>query len=254
VEPQFTSAGDFSEGFAAVETKDRTGYIDPNGQWVLELEDASHGQFSQGLADIYFDERVDFIRVDGSVAFSFDTTEPASGFLGGLSTMELEPERWGFIDLDGEVAIPPAYYSLSQFSDGLARVSVFEDDEEVFGFIDKKGKVVIEPKFRFAQEFSDGRAVAFLSDGVYGFIDKKGKWAIAPQFEDAEDFSDGLAAVSVDIDEGPIYINKQGKAVIELGPDCEAAEIFRNGLAHVRFSDKVQFIDKKGKAVWEGEW
>ena len=63
-----------------------------------------------------------------------------------------------------------------------------------WGFIDKNGVLVIPPKFEFALPFSEGLAIACHGDNR-GFIDKKGEFVIPERFDYATSFSGGLSLV-----------------------------------------------------------
>ncbi len=72
-----------------------------------------------------------------------------------------------------------------------------------WGYIDANGKMVIPPHFDLAYPFSDGMArvnMGFSCErggGLWGYIDPDGKWAVMPRFPAAGDFSEGLAPVGI---------------------------------------------------------
>ena len=69
-----------------------------------------------------------------------------SDFLGlaeGLIAFK-EVERWGFMDCEHNIVIPPQYLWVSQFYEGRAEV----ESTEGMGLIDKKGNHIIPPKYR----------------------------------------------------------------------------------------------------------
>ncbi len=111
----------FSEGLAAVQTKERsdrhmsTGFIDTRGNIVIPPKYTRVGNFSEGLAAV---------EIDGKI---------------------------GYINKKGEMIISPKYefpyyglyvyqeFQCFDFSDGLARVKL----NNRIVFIDKKGEVVL---------------------------------------------------------------------------------------------------------------
>jgi WG containing repeat len=223
---QFDSAGDFSEGLAAVGIKEKTGYIDKTGKFVIPPRFTEGFRFSEGLAVV-------LIRLVGR--------EGITSFY-----------KYGYIDKSGKVVIQPpqdpeslkwfsyAHKGLS-FSEGLAYMA-----HGKLGYIDKAGKPIIPPKYNDVQPFSEGLAAVKLED-KYGYIDRSGEMVIPPRFEDAGPFSEGLAPAR----NGNqwVYIDKSGKLVIT-GGEFVLARAFSEGLAAViGKNDKYGYIDKTGKFV-----
>jgi hypothetical protein len=103
---QFSNAGDFSEGLAAVKIKGGAwGYIDKTGKMVIPPRFEEASKFSEGLAAV---------SVDG---------------------------QWGYIDKTGKMIIPARFAMVRDFSDGLALVWVEETEETSrIGYILKDGK------------------------------------------------------------------------------------------------------------------
>ena len=56
-------------------------------------------------------------------------------------------EKWGYINLKGEVVIPPQYDEAYLFSDGIACVMI----DGKYGFINKIGETVIPCNYPFEQ-------------------------------------------------------------------------------------------------------
>ena len=112
------------------------------------------------------------------------------------------------------MVIPPQFYHLSSFSDGLAAVQV-DGENGKWGYIDKTGKMVITPQFNDADDFKRGLAAVRVGgkDGKWGYIDKTGKMDVPPRFDslDQEDFQEyfdddaGLTPAKVDGKYGFIY-------------------------------------------------
>lgn len=148
--------------------------------------------------------------------------------------------NYGFINLDGKVAILPKFGYAGSFHDGLALVI----KDKKYGYIDKEGRVLIDYQYDNAFDFSHGRAVV-VKDGKYGIIDVTGKYSLPPKYLDIGSFSDGLAYVQ----------SKKGYQYYTL--DCsvafsaifDEAFSFNDGLAHVKKGDKEGFIGKDGLFV-----
>ncbi|NBH33140.1 hypothetical protein D3Z58_06155 [Clostridiaceae bacterium] len=78
-------------------------------------------------------------------AVAFVTDEP---------TAVKKGEKWGFIDVDGNLVIEPQYEEAGAFSNGLAPVKTLNG----WGFINQEGRLVIEDTFTEARSFYHGLA------------------------------------------------------------------------------------------------
>ncbi|HBE18021.1 MAG TPA: hypothetical protein DEG17_24915 [Cyanobacteria bacterium UBA11149] len=69
------------------------------------------------------------------------------------------------------------------FSEGLAVVAVFENNKSSYGYIDSQGNIAIPPKFDEPSSFRGGLAEVRIRDSKnidrytnWGYIDKTGKF------------------------------------------------------------------------------
>jgi len=168
-----------------------------------------------------------------------------------------ENKKWGYMNKDGQVVVPPRFIAAADFSDHVARV---ETDSEWY-FIDERGsRVFTIPKdWESMRPFSEGLA-AFWVKGKAGYCDKNGKIVVPPKFDDVREFSEGLAPVNIGFVErqfvpkppepGPGgwgFIDRTGRYVVK--PTLTSADRFSEGLALV-YNDKGRaYIDKTGKTV-----
>jgi hypothetical protein len=153
----------------------------------------------------------------------------------------MSSQLWGYIDRDGDLAIPFQYDLAEPFIEGLAIVRYRGSS----GFIDLSGKWVIPPVFEGLGPFAGDLAPA-KRGGKYGYINRSGQFVIPPSFESASSFRYGLLA-KVEINNSIGYIDCTGKLVI---PACyKFAEMFQEGFAVVcdpeNYPDKW-FIDESG--------
>ena len=160
-------------------------------------------------------------------------------------------DKYGFIDRQGTVVVPPTLADAEEFSEGLALVT----KRDRVGFIDSHGSMVIEPVFYRAESFADGLALVLApggekNNGVWAYIDRTGKIVFHlfdyfyPSY-DPQSFSEGLAAYCKNDKWG--YIDKSGKTVIE--PQFDRAFAFSEGLAKVRIGEHYGFINSQGQLV-----
>ncbi|MDE5872077.1 MAG: WG repeat-containing protein [Muribaculaceae bacterium] len=137
------------------------GYINRNGEMVIEPKFHSAWNFHEGLAAV----AVDWAR--------------------------------GYIDLDGNYIIEPKYQYAGPFRDGKAKVML----DDVWEYIDHEGNKVgdAEPEKMVDDSVSSEDPVPTLKGKKFGYTDKDGKFVIKPHFIQAKPFSDERAAVLVEV-------------------------------------------------------
>ena len=76
---------------------------------------------------------------------------------------------WGFINVEGDLAIDYSYTAVMRFSVGLCAVQYRNNGK--WGFIDPDGNFSINPEYSLASVFSEGFA-AVKQGNYYAYIDK----------------------------------------------------------------------------------
>lgn len=285
IEPDFRSAGEFSEGLAAAKASYRYGYIDEHGEWVIDprFEDAQ--RFSDGLAAVRIDSRWGYIDRRGTVVINpmfvsahpfsedrafvrtaeydweyidksgvivrtsetpeFDSNENAS-FSEGVALYEARDGTYGFVDRDGNPVIPAQYASAQAFSEGKAAIKI----SDRWGYIDRGSKTVISPQFISAGSFGNKLAPVRRDGNTWGYVDDRGNVVIQETFEEARRFSDGVAAVMENGKWG--FINRSGEHIIDA--QFDDVRDFKNGVGRVTVlvgeRTKYGYLDSKGAYVW----
>jgi hypothetical protein len=240
IPPQFDGANNFSEGLAAVWIYGKWGYIDRTGEYTIAPQFDWAGNFSEGLVSATIDNiKYEYIDPSGQniICPQFNY---ANNFSEGLAAVRIE-DGWGYIDTTGQYIISPQFDCwVENFSEGLAAVRVERD----WGYIDTTGQYIISPRFERANSFSEGLA-AVVIDEKWGYIEATGEYIISPQFDWGDNFSEGLAAICIDGKWG--YINPTGEYVI--APQFDWANNFSEGLAAVCIDEKWGYINPTGAYI-----
>jgi len=235
---KFDHASAFSEGLASIRIEDKSGYIDAEGSLVIPAQFSGASNFEGGYATAWVEQRCGIIDREGVFIL-----EPVYQSLGSVREDRVRFSRdnvhHGFLDLAGNVLVPPRFASAHDFSEGLAKVvERLEAGEAMLlhGFVDPNGALVIPPAYDDARDFSEGlAAVGIGGHGArrWGFVDRTGEMLIPPQFSNALSFSDGLAAVRLLEEEGGRwgFIDPSGEFVIP--PQFTFASEFSEGIAPV---------------------
>ncbi len=250
--PQFSlrtdEVGNFSEGLAHVKIGEKFGYIDKNGQTVIEPKYDWAEPFSEGLARVkeYSKKGLGFIDKKGNYVLEPVYRNVGKKFSEGLVSFQSTDNKWGYMDKKGSQIIKPQFAQAENFKNGIARVESQKDSGYEYLFINKKGNLVIDFKFENPADFYENALNVKDKNGKWGYLDKDGNWFIKPVFEDASPFSQGLAAVKKNGKWG--YINKEGNLIIK--HKFEAAGLFSDDSAIVLESGKTVIVNKKGETLF----
>ncbi|MCM1989829.1 WG repeat-containing protein [Oceanirhabdus seepicola] len=245
------------EPLAMVKHEGKWGVIDKEGNWVkdptMSFKDVC--QFSDSLAKAQAENgKWGFINKLGDwVIKPIFIGDYASGSTGMFFNNDRAfiglRSSYGIIDKEGNWIVEPRFFSIHEFSDGLAYVSYYENDEEKEGYIDTNGNIAFifsdDNNYELILGFSEGLAPKANSKGEIGYIDKTGEWAIEPIFEDSGSFHEGLASATLNAKVG--FIDKDGSWVIK--PKFSLTSHFSEGLAAVELDCKVGMIDTSGNWV-----
>jgi hypothetical protein len=211
---KFYAATDFIDGLAWVVEKDRRGYINKSGEYVMEFEEYNFGYpFFEDLAAMSDSRDIVF----------------------------------GYINRKGEKVIDFEYDEVRNFSDGLAAVNI----EGKFGFINKHGDMVIQPQWEFALDFVDGHCFVGLPQPgyipIWGVINRAGTLLKGFEYNDVRQFNDGIGVGRKD--DTYYFIDLMGEPLF--GQSFSYAEGFSKGLAwaSIHQEEKYGFIDPTGNFV-----
>ncbi len=218
------------------------GFINANGDVVIEPLYHLVNEFCEGMAAVQIDEKYGFIDNTGEIIIGLKYDD-ADSFSEGKAGIALE-QNWGFIDKFGETVINPQYKYVYPFQEGFAVVKMH--DEQAF-YTDERGQQTTKDGFVNADTFCEGRGSAFRKNEKIGFLDKTFKFVIPPQFDYMGHFSEGYA--SMVLNGKSVVIDVNGDIVQSLRWECGS---FRDGLTWFCVDDKKYgVINLKGEIVVE---
>lgn len=99
-------------------------------------------------------------------------------------------DRWGYLDLSGNIVVPAQYDAAEAFEDGLAIVGVEEDDSLRYGLIDLDGHAHLEPIYEALERTSEGIYRAVRDGHEYDFSLQNGLTDAAVTIGSTIDLSD----------------------------------------------------------------
>lgn len=152
----YDNAGSFYYGYAAVQEGgvwyiiDNTG-AKASGNTYEEIVLAHDGNYL--MNDVMIakkDGKYRLYDLDEKVIGEFSCTGIDVMTADGIVAFE-QGGKWGFVDLDGNVVLEPAYTLARSFSNGMAAVS----NGELWGFIDPEGNLVMDYTYMEVDYFNE---------------------------------------------------------------------------------------------------
>ena len=129
--------GGFCSNQKCIFVKDKKGYrlIDSKGKGIGKQEFDDAKAFTEdGYAAVCRDGKWGFIDDEGELVIDY-TYEDAESFRNGLAAVYVDG-LWGYIDTDGKLIITPRFIETTHFSEaGTAAVKIEEDGEEEWKLI-----------------------------------------------------------------------------------------------------------------------
>jgi hypothetical protein len=84
------------------------GYIDATGRVAIAPQFDTAEIYSEGLACVSKSQRYGFVDVDGKIFVPLQFLE-ARNFENGLALVQFEDNKWGAINRESDVVIPPTF-------------------------------------------------------------------------------------------------------------------------------------------------
>lgn len=245
--PQFEEANLFFDGLAIVKDNGLYGVINPRGQFIAGCKYKKIYPFNEGFAAVLSkDDKIGFIDSYGNEVvackYEFDKYNKYR-FAEGRAYVK-SGGRYGYLDVNGNIAIDFKFSSAGDFHDGFA--IVYRPDAGA-AFIDPQGNIIADLKdYTSFEVYSEG-LVGATKGKKQGFLDKSGKEAIPFDYTSVTVFSEGLAFVKNG--KKQMFIDKTGKTAINLKCDEMYYSVFRDGRARLEKDDMYGYIDKTGKVA-----
>lgn len=145
VEPKYVFSTPFSEGISLNKTTNgKLQLLNLSGTIIAENElDFTYiGQLHEGMASIKIDDRWGFVDSNASLVIQ-PQFKRAYNFDEGYSEVELNTGKWSFIDLNGRFITGLTFRGVSPFSEGLAAFYGSSDGTDV-GFLTGSGEIDFE--------------------------------------------------------------------------------------------------------------
>ncbi len=189
---RFKAVKDFSEGKAAVRIGNRWGFIDNDGDTVIPFQYEEAGNFRDGLAWVDTGQGVGFINEQEQFIIT-PAYDRAFDFQEGIARVVVE-QKFGLIDQTGKFIVRPRFANISSFDQHFLAVVKYGKDQDRYGLINLAGQLITTNDYRSIGTFSEGMAAAKTRQG-FGFINTDGKLVIEGKYAKVGNFQEGRAMV-----------------------------------------------------------
>lgn len=200
-----------------VSSKGKYGYIDKEGNVVIDLQFQLASMFVDGTAVVRKEDTNYYINHSGEILtvadphdFGHKWPDHWEPMRNQEPTMILASEVYhppaGFVCVEEnqQLVLAPEIEEVRELSEGLAPVRI----QNQWGFVNEKGELVIDAIYDGVTDFVNSYAIVWQSK-LCGFINRQGEQMIPCQFDEARHFVQGVARVSLNRRWG--YINERGE-------------------------------------------
>ena len=192
---QYDKFGEFSEGLCWVRKDSLWGFIDKNGEEVIQCQYQAACDFGQGRAAVRKNNQWFFINKRNQRLL--DAPNDAISFRKYSHhkiAYKAKNGKYGYLDWNGQIAIPPIYSVAFDYHRDLARAAF----NKKTGLLDTLGQYVMKPKlYDLVFDFNEhGLAHAYeQNDGLLGLINRQGKEVVGMKYKIIEPFKNAYAKV-----------------------------------------------------------
>lgn len=258
VRPAYSFIAPFSEGRAVVSDAKGYTLIDERGKQVTAarydyLNSLHEGRAMFSKQSTTGTSHYGYLDAQGKEVLPA-VYEDASDFMNGTALVKLGEREFALIDPQGTVLHTYKYPFVGYPGDGLLAYQATENGK--YGYLRIDGSIAIEPQYTAALPFSAGRAVINTAENygnAYGLIDKQGKLVVPAQYYEVQQLGEDRVALGT-----PVYPDEPYRGSRYAIADAVTGRIlsthpllgvnnYQNGLASVFDATDTYFIDKSGK-------
>lgn len=227
IDPTFSWAGAFNDGLAPVSRSGKFGFIDLSGMLQVALiYDSVAAFFRHNRAYVRLHNQWGFIDKHGHMVTAPQYSDV--GFYAEEKACVCKDEVWGIIDLVGHLVVEHLYDETDFFSCGMVRVV----RHGRFLFLNHQGQVMSLSQYRDSgRRFSEDRVHVQNGQGKWGFVDVNGIETVECRYDGLSMYHDGYAVYYDDGEAG--YFDHEGRLAFG-GSRFEQAVDFSDGCAPVK--------------------
>lgn len=233
------------------------GYINREGEIVIQPQYSYANTFSEGLAFVRLDKLSDLwacINIYNEILFTIEADYFIEGFSEGIAVANYK-NRYFFIDTNGDKVFNKTFFYARSFHNSLAIVKLYYQNT-YNSVINKEGEIVLDSLFEFISDFNNGYA-KIQTKNQRGIIDTNFNvifWDTTYHFVSTVNNNRDVVSnfIPFEVNNKVGYIDLMGNVIIN--PIFEYGNDFYEGLASVSLGGKWGFIDSTWKFVIEPQF
>ncbi len=232
---------------------ERFGFLDSTRTIVIDANYKNARAFREGFAPVKQDSLVGkerksfwtFINTQGLKIHPYTFNE-VRHFYQGLAAVKVG-QKWGYLNIQGQIAIAPNYSQAQDFHDGKAVVRELKTGKMLY--ITPDGVPINDLRFEKAQDFLEGRAIVQDKEThLYGLLNEQGNILLPTRYVDISPFNgQGYAFYKHELGAKIGLLDRQGHEITKA--KYNEIEPFENGLARIRNGKELNFIDTTGNLL-----
>ncbi|MBC8079206.1 MAG: WG repeat-containing protein [Gorillibacterium sp.] len=235
------------------------GYLDLQGNEIISPQFLQGNDYQNGKALVQTAERQFALIGRGGehlTAYPYPFVGPLGD--GRLAFQKEANGKYGYLDEQGAVVIPPLFTGAQPFQDGRAVVNTASDYLNLYGLIDRRGSFVVKPEYNDIGQLGEERvAIGIALDpeepyrgSKYALADKNGRRLTDFLFDDVMDYKQGLASVTTG--DQTFFINKNGQKPpgMPVVPG-NGTLILVGALIKAYVDNRLSYYGPMGRLIWE---
>lgn len=231
-------------------TRNLHGYVDENGQIVIEARYSTATDFSDGLAWVSKpDSSLMVIDRNGNTVFRCPEAYTAEIFGNGCAKVSDLSGNIKILDRTGsEITFPEAVENVSEVDDGFV-IARSNDHSRLYRMDKKEFKPVEElDKFNISDFYGGWNLAVTESNGKFGLVNLKGEYIVNPRYKDLMRCNNLIAFMN---DKKKIgFLDKHGEEVIPAKYKAMQKPVWGSRYIAVSTSgSRWQIIDEKGEPI-----
>lgn len=245
-----------------VKKEDKDGLFNIEGKEVLPIQYESvqiaHtiGQYDNEVFQVMnSNSKIGFFNDNGKQLTDFIYDEVMPGRDGLIPV--LKNNKWGYIDIEGNIAIPFQFDSASSFSDKKSMVEINNEKK----YINTKGEFIEEEEVSYKFDIKEYEFIVPLSSNLFMVSESKDDIKIKIVDKKGNLVSDDIYLYAIYYDEfnkvlarkenGQYSIlNEKGEKILDIEEDASDVRIFEDDLIRVEFNqENFKWINSKGKVL-----
>lgn len=201
--PYDSDIPEFENGYAVIHEKSKgSKLIDEEGKIVLQSKYRIEG-VSEGIIKISeqssLDSRYGYMNMKGNIIIPPEFVQ-AESFQDGTAWIQKDTDTCQLLDVHGNVLLSTDYFAIYQTRGDKGILPYKDKVKDKYGYKTFDGTIMIGPMYAEAQNFFDGLAVVSVATGEYetkqALINLSGEYVLKPEYSSITSIGQGLFAVT----------------------------------------------------------